>query len=166
MKVKEDVSGKPTRRRRGKPPADSYKTKEDLTERIIAYCENRVKGFAPKMAGLLINPTAGEQQVEVWESTPGVREYLAEHGMTQDEIKKAQGDQFMTLWSTLGEVAIVELTKKIQTGDNLKDFTKLYQVVKDALNVRVVMAARGEPGEEKDRLTDEAIRKLLPESTE
>ena len=118
--------------RRGAPTADSRTEPEHLNDRIRNFCDMVLRGMPSAVAGLLVTPSAGKQQVDAWLRNEAVQKYLRQHGKKVEEIFQREQNKILALKDDLLEQALLRLIGEVKDGKNVK-LTFLYDIIKDAL---------------------------------
>jgi hypothetical protein len=124
--------------RPGKPTLDSYLEPEDLPDRIIDYCKLVAKNIAPITAGALVNPPAGEQQVERWEKDcPAVKKAVALYRIEEDQIQQNYPEQVKNKLRELGEVVLQRAIDNVKEGKvpwkDLREMMREYVLMEGVL---------------------------------
>ena len=124
--------------RPGKPTIESYIEPEDLPDRIIDYCKLVAKNIAPITAGALLNPPAGEQQVNRWENDcPAVPKAIALFRTEEEQLQQNYPEQVKNKLRELGEAVLQRAIDNVKEGKvpwkDLREMMREYVLMEGVL---------------------------------
>ncbi|MFH1623587.1 MAG: hypothetical protein ABID54_00335 [Pseudomonadota bacterium] len=105
LEIKKPVKG------RGSPSLDSYTDPDQLTTRQKEFCDYVCGGIPKYDAGRLMDPLAGEQQVDRWLENEAIKGYILQKGRFD------QSGENQALYTALEKEVLIDAIKKAKTGD-------------------------------------------------
>ena len=105
LEIKKQTKG------RGSPSLDSYTDPDQLTTRQKEFCDYVCEGISKYDAGRLLEPLAGEQQVDRWLENEAIKRYILQKGQFD------QAGENQVLYTALEKEVLIDSIKKAKTGE-------------------------------------------------